>query len=173
VNISGPELFDNFEINNSTGFSRLVNLEASTANTWLSSYVLPLIYPGTYPYEGLTIQTRIPGDVNVLGAPPVRAISISQQPANVKLDMNDPYTVTPLNGTGAAVYNLPLISYRDFIELRGKAAASGNTKNPWFVKLIESAYTGILSGNYDFKMKYTLPGTNRVTSEKLVTIVID
>jgi hypothetical protein len=172
VNITGAELFDHFEINRSTNFDRLIELEATTDNKWMTNYVKPLVYPEGYPSYGLTIENREPKDVNVLGAPPVRAVDIRQSPSDVKLDLTNPVGVS-LSGYGSIIYNLPLTSYRDYIELRTKAAAVvAYSRNAWMVKLVEDPFTGVINGDYNFKIRYKLPGTGKVTFERVMTIPI-
>jgi hypothetical protein len=173
MNISGPEMFDNFEINRSVTFDRLIDLEATTEGRWITNYVMPLVYPVPYPAYGLTIDNRDPKDVNILGAPPVRAIAINQEPSNAKIDLTNPSLTIPLNGYGTIIYNLPLISYRDYMELRNKAASLVSyQQNPWMMKIVTEPFIGILQGDYNFKMRYRLPGTNRITFEKPLSIVI-
>jgi hypothetical protein len=102
----------------------------------------------------------------------VRAVDIRQEPSDVKLDLNNPVGVS-LSGYGSIIYNLPLTSYRDYIELRTKAAAVvAYSKNPWMIKLVEEPFTGVIDGDYNFKVRYKLPGTNKVTSERVMTIPI-
>lgn len=173
MNISGPEMFDNFEINRSVTFDRLIDLEATTEGRWITNYVMPLVYPVPYPAYGLTIDNRDPKDVNILGAPPVRAIAINQEPSNAKIDLTNPSLTIPLNGYGTIIYNLPLISYQDCMELRNKAASLVSyQQNPWMMKIVTEPFIGILQGDYNFKMRYRLPGTNRITFEKPLSIVI-
>lgn len=173
MNISGPELFDAFEINRSATFDRLIDLEATVDNQWLTDYVMPLVYPAPYPSHGLTIDNREAKDVNILGVPPVRAVDVNQSVAAAKIDVANPSVVIPLSGYGTIIYNLPMISYRDYLELRSKAAAMLTYKqDPWMVKLVEEPFTGIITGDYHFKIRYKMPGTNKVTSEKVMTISI-
>lgn len=173
ANLSGEELFDNFEINRSTTFDRLISLEASTEGKWISNYVIPLIYPTAYPSYGLTIENRTPSDVSIYGAPPLKAISINQENTGVQVDLTNPSAAVPINGNGSILYNLPLISYRDYMELRTKAASlPTGQQNAWMKKIITEPFIGILSGDYNLRMRYQLPGTNRVTSEKPLTILI-
>jgi hypothetical protein len=173
MNINGPELFDNFEINRSATFDRLIDIEATTEGRWITNYVMPLVYPTPYPSYGLTIDNRNPKDVSILGTPPARAISIMQDPSNAIIDITNPTLTVPINGYGTIMYNLPLISYQDYTELRNKAASLVSyQQNAWMVKIVTEPFIGIVNGDYNMTMRYRLPGTTKVTSEKPLTIKI-
>lgn len=171
VNTRSQEPFDYFEINGGTDFNPLVGFETSTDNAWFKTYCGPLVYPSSYPVEGLILDWRRP--VELWGVPPVRAGFIVQDAAAIKLDMNNPAIVPQAIADGVFTSNFIPTSYRDFVDLRNKAAVRLLTEdNAWMTKMVTSYFTGVISGDYPLKVQYKLPGTNTITSERLINIHI-
>lgn len=174
VNVTGNELFDEFEVNRQENFGPLVQFEAVLSNNyWYENTVKSLIYP-SYPAYGLTIDWR---DPEIYGVPPVRAVYITQsnEPRKLSEDEIRANTFSATNGYGSFVYNLPYVSYWDYENLRQKAAERqvNGTANSWMQRLLTTHYPGIISGNYKMLLQYKLPGINRVTSSKMINIYVD
>lgn len=174
VNVSSTEMFDEFEVNRQENFGPLVEFEAVlTDNAWYQKSVKQLIYP-SYPAYGLTIDWRTP---EIYGVPPAKAVFIAQDsdPLQLTEDQVRTNTFTNTSGYGSFVYNLPYTIYRDFLNLRQKAAAerAKGTANAWMQRLLEAQYPGIYSGDYKMILRYRMPGTNKVTSSKIINIYVD
>ncbi len=168
VNTRSPEPFDYFEVYGGADFNPLVGFETSIDNNWFRTYCGPLVYPAPYPTSGLTISWRRPAD---FGVPPIRAGFIVQDNVVGKIDSNNPAMVPQQQADGVFTSNFIPTSYWDFVELRNKAAQRLLTvRDPWMEKMVTSYFTGVISGDYPLKVQYKLPGTNTVTSNRLVNV---
>ena len=173
--VEGQEMFDTYEINSQENSRALVTFEANLDIPWYKNEIRPLAYPVDYPPYGLEYEWRKP---ELYGTPPTRALEIRQQEEDLYLDedmvvANVPVT-TPQGAT--VIYNLPLASYRDYADLRQKAAimASKGEANSWMLRIMDTPYPGINSGTtYKVIIQYTLPGTNQVTSTGDINFTIN
>lgn len=152
------EIFDQTDLigNQYTTDKPLIYSEAILDDDYYNKNIKPLIY-NEYPYSGITIQNR---NVNELGVPPIHAFSIYDGYPN---GSNGAATVMPI------VYQLPFYYYKDYYELRNKAANmfdKGINMAP-LLPLIRSQFPVIKEGNYKTKLKYIMPG-NKQGSEKLI-----
>ena len=173
--LQANETFDGFEVNARENVPPLIEFEASLDNAWFKREVKPLAYPVDYPPYGLTVDWR---DVQPFGMPPSKALYIRQSEGNLVLTPEQAEAnvnmATPAYAT--LVYDLPLIMYRDYADLRQKAAAKaiyGGT-NSWMDKIIVTPFPGIHSGTtYKVKMRYVLPGINKITTEREINFQIN
>ena len=166
------EGFDRFEfVDSDYSKNPLLQFEADlTNNAWYENSVFPLIYQD-YPINGAIRLTRRPPDY--LNVPPVRSIYLRQIPNDVWLSpeaaMNGSFS-WPTN-RAAVIYNLPLEIYRDYLDLQASCANLSISKSSSRTdKLLITPYPALPQGTYKVKIKYQLPGINKVTSEKIVTI---
>ncbi|NIG56004.1 hypothetical protein [Chitinophaga sp. Cy-1792] len=168
------ELFDNNEVD-ADGNSHVLQMEALLDdNVWYKENIYPMIYNG-YPLQPsgtgatpLTITWRRP---ETLGIPPVRAVYIRQVSTGLNLT---PGGQTQYTGVSGFVYNLPYVIDRDYSELRNRMA------NDIYGRLWEypagkdvlllTPYAQLRKGDYKIQIKYVLPGTNVITSTRIITI---
>jgi hypothetical protein len=172
--VSGSEYFDLVElrgVQRSSG-KPLVQLEAVLAdNQYYNQQVYPLVYEG-YPIDGnIKILSR---DVAHLGFPPVRAMYIDQEPFDFTLSANDVSNGTATMSVSRAfyVYNLPYYFNQDFTDIQAQVVnryIDHAEPRPRIKEIIFGSLPAIESGYYKYKLKYVLPGTNRVTSEVDIT----
>jgi len=173
VNIKGLEIFDKFELQNSDNFQKLIAFEAGTDNNWLENRIIPSFYP-KYPIANnmyLDWAGRTPTDI--LGVPPLKAIFI-KQPVNDKV-LNDSDISSGVGNTNLSfteiAYDLVPYSYKDYVNLCSKGAANAlRYSDPNIIRLMSTQFPNIRKGLYKFKIKYMLPGINRVTSEKEMSV---
>jgi hypothetical protein len=172
LNMAGEEGFDKFELLGTANSEKLINLEAALNNNWYSKRVYPLIYK-EYPLNGsLSISWR---GAEQLGLPPVRAVDILQSPDNRELNENDVAgkfmnKIAPYSNI---IYRLPFYTYKDFVDLQLKAIylmVSNSNVSQYVKDIVYQPYPGIISGDYEVELKYTLPGINKVTSNYKLTI---
>ncbi|RPD42464.1 hypothetical protein [Chitinophaga barathri] len=167
--LNAPELFDEQELD-ANGNSKLLQFEAVlTDNSWYQQYIYPYVYEGYPAAYFLTIQWR---NTSTLGAPPAKGIFIRQVPNGLQLQPNGNNTYS---GTTGFVYNLPHYIERDYLDMQS-AVVNGYVNgflpslSPNQSHLVTTPFTPISRGAYRFRVKYVLPGTNQVTSEKEITI---
>lgn len=170
-NLTTSEYFDKYEIQGTKNSKPLIQYEAILDNKWYTNEIYPLIYQ-EYPLAGkISVDWR---QTDSLGLPPVRAIYLRQTPDNKLLEENEVTngTFSPVSDYAAFIYNLSLITYKDYEDLRRKAAIE-YTKggNASLGKLLSSYYPILGSGKYKMKVKYVLPGTENATSEKEIVII--
>ncbi len=160
------ELFDEAEIsgNRFSDNTPLLQFEATaTGNRYLDEDVQPVIY-NNYPIAtNLTINNR---NTDVLGLLPVKAMTIDQ----------DVFVTTLSDGAVAGSvylkYSLPFYMFYDWVELQSKIVSNYEIKagmDPKMEKIVSTLFPVIRQGAYQFKVFYTLPGTNVKTSEYTFT----
>ena len=162
-NVSGNEMFDDFEINGSQGTRPLLQITASLNTPWYQNLIKPLVYDG-YPVQGITINWRNAGP---LGIPPAKAVFVAQLEADKRLTETEIFngSTEAFNTAGSFNYELPYIMYQDFLNLKQKAAiAVRNNKDPWIINILNTQYPSIIPGDYNVTIDYTLPGTGEVSS---------
>ncbi len=169
VRFSGNELFDHFETGPSDGFAGLIQAEARGEERWYQNKVKPLVYDD-YPIAGtLSLKKRTP---EVLGVPPFKA---------VHFDFQNDYVVPQEDASAAAaitysrapvlVYDLPEEMSMDYLDILVQAANSSlSTDNPRVNYLLTTPFPVLMFDYYKVKLRYVLPGTQKVTSEKEITI---
>lgn len=167
--ITNTELFDAQEVD-AQGNSQVLQFEALLDdNSWYQQHIYPYVYKG-YPVSPyIQIDWRNTG---TMGAPPVKAIYIRQQPKGLVLETNSPGQFA---GRSTFVYNLPYYMAWDFMNVQNKVVNS--ILPPLQLSLtdeqkaiITRPFTPITTGTYKFNIKYVLPGSNVVTSVKTITI---
>ena len=174
--LQGPETFDTYEINGTAHTMPLVNFEASLETRWFEKQIQPLVYPTAYPPYGLRINWR--DNLEALGVPPAKAVYIRQANSNTLLEASQAKAnikaATPQNAT--LVYGLPLAVYRDYAGFRQQAAARATygQANGWMNRIITTPMPSIKPGTtYKVKMRYTLPGIQKTTTEKEIVFTIN
>lgn len=168
--ISGSEYFDEPEL---TGIMRTQNkplfqLEANLQqNEYYNKEVYPLVYAG-YPLDGnIKINWR---DVNVLGVAPSKAMYIYQEPANLLLNTADIAAGSTIVNASRAAYtfDLPFYMEKDFREIQAQVVdkyINYSTVSDRVRSIMFGAYPPVQSGKFSYKLRYVLPGLNKVTTE--------
>lgn len=161
--ITTSEGFDEVELKD-TGDRRqaFVRLEADGGNKWFKDYISRFLYDA-YPIDDdVKIEWR---DVRILGLKPLKAVSLRNESGAIFLTDNEITRGFSRNsGTGVILgYYVPFYAFRDFIELRNKAASrfidNWNDAGAGAKDLLRySSFTDILEGNYKVLVKYFLPG---------------
>ncbi len=173
-NLSGSEMFDKFEVEGSQHkFRPLIKYEADLENDWYSEDIGPLLYSSRKFTENVEWRKLWP-----LGAPPKYAVYTKQEVNNAFLGDSDYNSGSKsLSVKNASIiYNLPFVAFKDYSDLRNKAAEYLITEEAEadnyeeMQKLVNSPFPSIKKGKYRVTIKYTLPGTNKVTSEKELMI---
>jgi len=167
------ETFDNFELNGFANHHKpLIQLSASPESSWMANTMAPLLY-NAYPIDpAITITHR---SVDSLGVKPLRAVRLYNGQGNYILEDANISSGTAMAKSGEVrtLYYLSYIAFRDFKELRDKAAlllSRGNT-SPGVTHLLRAVgYTDLTAGTYLVYFNYTLPGTGQVTSQKQIAI---
>ena len=162
-NVNGDEMFDDFEINGSQRTQPLLQITADLNNPWYQNLIKPLVYEG-YPVQGITIDWR---GAQPLGIPPVKAVFLSQLKADKRLSEIEVFNgfTEGFNTSASFKYELPYIMYKDFLNMKQKAArAVRNNQDQWIINILSTLYSSIIPGDYKVKVAYTLPGTGEVSS---------
>jgi len=169
------EVFDNAELNGSNGQEPLIQFEAILSdNRYYNEFMKPLIYDG-YPIQNqFKIKWRDP--VNKMGVPPVRAIYIRQHPhTNLRLSetnlTSQNYSFYGL--TAAFIYNLSHYYHRDLIDMRNQVAnyyADSGWVSERLEYMLTTPFPRIIGGQYRVRVKYVMPGRDKVVSQKIITI---
>ncbi|KOY84369.1 hypothetical protein AD998_21410 [bacterium 336/3] len=168
----GQEFFDKVELASTQAgrVSPLIEAEADPNALWMSQWIRPLNYEG-YPQENITInQWREP---LALGVPPLKDIYLKVDGGFRELTPSDISvgTVAPSIGYSSISYMLALSTYKDYFELRSKAASHTNSQNnAWMQYILSHNWVSIQPGTYPLRLRYRLPGKGRVTSEWTTTI---
>ncbi|WP_291911035.1 hypothetical protein [Chitinophaga sp. CB10] len=172
--LSNNELFDGYELDQGGG-SKLLRYEALLdGNPWYNEDIYPWVYDG-YPFAAaagnaapVTIEWRT---AEALGVPPVRAVSLRQYNQGMLLNGD---AQTKYTGISTFVYNLPHYMERDNYQLISKIVnniyARGADYPAKVKSMILQPFKAIRKGSYRFKVSYVLPGTNVVTSTRIITI---
>lgn len=167
---STSEQFDDYEMNDEQAF-HLVKVEADlTDNSWFNSHINPLLYKD-YPFDPKVIITWRQPDK--LGVPPIRAMHLR----NENLAKGISYTPgqTAVSGRVAFIYNLPSYIAEDYYETQSKlvnayASATSFELSERMRSLITTPFTPVKKGLYKFNISYVLPGINKVTTTKQLSI---
>lgn len=175
ASFEGTETFDTYEINAQENAKALVAFEANLNIPWYNDKIKPLAYPVDYPPYNLTYGWRTP---ELYGAPPVQALSIRQMEEDMYLTEEGGLNNIAVASQGytTVIYDLPTVMYRDYADLRQKAAiqASRGQANSWMLMIMDKSFPGINSGTtYRVKMQYRLPGIDHVTSEGEISFQIN
>ncbi|UII26435.1 hypothetical protein LVD15_24585 [Fulvivirga maritima] len=172
------ELFDNAELNGTKGTQPMIQIEAILGNNrYYNEYIYPLVYK-EYPLEGRFRVLWRDSLERTIGVPPVKAVFVKQAPqTNLKLSEMDISSGAYINPSlsAAFIYNLSHYYSNDFHDLQNQAANFYADKGTGAVSshvmsLLQAPFPVILSGPYQIKVKYVLPGKNEVVSEKVITI---
>lgn len=171
------ETFDLFEVEGKdTESLPLVQLEASTDNTWFKEVMNPLLYEQYPAATNVTIDWR---KTSLLGIAPLKGVRLHY------VDGNKPYQLTQnqaSSGTAPAYggrmivgYYLSYYTFFDYSELINKAAANyletDAKLSEGVTRLLKvNGYTDLKKGSYPVNVKYVLPGTGKVTSSQVITI---
>lgn len=161
---NSSEPFDEIELigNAKTLNIPLVTTEAILDDNYYINEIFPLIYKG-YPLESDLTLNR---NTNVLGVPPTKGVEtlvwyqdyITNNSRSFMLRDYLPYR-----------YNLPFYYKTDFVDLRYKVVNKYlNTANQVmktkYDYIINGQFPYLKKGNYNIKLKYTLPGGQLGTS---------
>jgi hypothetical protein len=167
VLISGPELFDQYETKALMGVDNHIVFEATLDNNaWYQNKIKPIVYDG-YPILGtIVVKNRT---AETLGLPPAKAIWLNR---TSDLNINQSSPEIPAAETSIILeYNLPVEMVKDFIDFRQQAAnMSITTSSDRINTLLVSPFTNIYAGSYVVKLKYNIPGLNKKTTEKAITL---
>ncbi len=165
---TADELFDRTELSGWRELPGLVQVEALPDNKWFSDHIDPVLY-ADYPLNG-TVRIGDWRAEQPAGVPPLKgAVSILQDEASRVLEEGDGTGALPsMGGKSYLSYDMEYYTYMDHVELRDKAyglwlANRGGTRVP-------GNYVNIMKGRYNIRMTYTLPGLNRVTTQRIFTI---
>ena len=159
------ESLDKAEIENG-----LVAVEAVLDNNdYYNNEIYPLIYDGIERGE-LSLTWR---DGTTYGVIPKKAMYIRQYPSDKEISFTDfvngnqPYIMD----IGAVIYNLTDVYERDYRDLRDQINnISSLERTEWMNNLMDSAFPTIQKGDYDYVMRYILPGKNVVTSQIAMSV---
>ncbi|NSL85536.1 hypothetical protein ECE50_001750 [Chitinophaga sp. Mgbs1] len=180
------EALDRFETagNIEGTVKKLVAAEALPDNPWFSNEVYPLLYQH-YPLEsGLTLDRS--GANKELQLPPLNGITVDNKDAWEGQYLNDNEIRA---GFAAKRTDRLLVQYKvsfyanaDFFDLRQKIAAKyetrlgngqGYTLSPGVQQIFYAkGVPALRAGNYRVRLKYTLPGINKVTTSKDFTLTL-
>jgi hypothetical protein len=150
---AGYEVFDEIELAGSaySGNKALISAESILDDYYYTQDIGPLIY-SWYPAPGLTITNR---DAGIYGAPPSKAFPVYE--GYINFLQSNKYDPT-LSKLFPYVYELQYYYYKDYHELRSKAANLILTNTGATLrKLVESQFPFIRKGYYKSRFKYTLP----------------
>lgn len=172
--LSGTEYFDLAEISGTprSNNTPLVQLEAVlTGNDYFQNTIYPLVYAG-YPLDGnIRITWRDPAK---LGVYPSKAMYIFQEPATLTLNqeniMNGSATATA--SQGMYMYDLPFYMEKDYRDIQAQVVnryIQQESVSERVHQIMFNAFPVMLPGTFRYKVRYTLPGINKVTSETEVT----
>ena len=163
LNLEGVEFFDRHETAGINGGDRGIQITAQTGNAWLDDFVNPVVYDN----KRKTIMWR---DREIYGVPPYLAVFLQnakndQVLTDAEISSNAP---TGINVRRAEMrYDLEPFVYRDFKELQSKAAGvPSNLRSTWQNKIATTNYSSIGTGVYKVTLRYVLPGTNTVTTQR-------
>ncbi len=164
---TGMELFDKFETGSFNGRKSLIQSESSLSDSWYTSNIKPLVYDD-YPISNLlTISHRLK---EPLGIPPSRAIHYYRQSSLMLTDVSTTKDI-PFPTASVLVYNLAIEMKRDYDNLLNQAARLSLTgSSPRIDYLIRTPFSSLSSGRYKLKLRYILPGIDKVTSEKEIEV---
>jgi hypothetical protein len=167
--IDNAELFDAQEVD-AQGNSQVLQFEAVLDdNNWYRQNIYPYVYEGYPVSPHIQIDWR---NISTLGAPPVKAIYIRQQPKALTLEAP---AATTFAGRSTFVYNLPYYMAWDYMNIQNKVVNSilpplQLSLTETQKKIISTPFKPITTGPYRFNVKYVLPGAKVVTSVKTITI---
>jgi hypothetical protein len=167
------ETFDDVELNGFVNHNKpLVQAKATFETTWMQNDLAPIMYT-PYPLDpGLTITHR---NTDSLGVAPLGAVELYNTQGDYLLDENNISSgvATTKSGPVRLFYYLSFVGFQDFDELRNKAARlSINGKPSTGIQKLLSVpgYTDLIPGTYPVNINYSLPGINRVTTQKQISI---
>ena len=158
------ETFDKYEIEGKeNSFNPLISVEAQRGTYWIDSHVNPQVYElyGSIPDIILNRNT------NILGVLPLKAMSVYNSGENGYL-FNGVQS-SAKQGDIVFKYDVGHYVYTDFCDLRNKAAAKylGNLNLPTQAyRLLAGSINDLSRGRYPFKINYSLPGLNIITSSR-------
>lgn len=168
ANLTGPELFDKFETDPSRDNSTIV-FEAIPDNEWYTTIVHPLLYEG-YPINGkISLSNR---NTSVMGVPPVKSVYFLNQ-TDIAIEQDKPDVLKPYPTWASLQYYFPVEIGNDYLNLRAIAAnlSVSESATPRVVTLLTTPWKNVLPDKqYKVKASYVLPGTRRVTSEKIIPL---
>lgn len=174
--VEGKEMFDQFELQVTDSLVQpLIQIEGVLrGNKWHDQNINPLIYEG-YPFSGLIqIEHRNP---QILGVPPSKAVFIAQSPDDKTLSTEEATRgqATPFVSQANLIYDLPREFEQDFRRFQDQVAgllARGYKVPNRISDMLSSRFPSIPYGKYDITLRHILPGINRVSAEKTITINI-
>lgn len=168
------ESFDEFELQGKEGMEPMVQVIASTENTWFKTIISPLLYD-LYPYDNdVEIVWRNPA---TLGVKPLKGVKLTNSISDFKLtDDNVTTGRAPVtNGTMLIGYYLSYYTYWDFNDLSNQVSKKyydSWTARPEGVRRLMNVvgYTDLMTGSYPVDVKYVLPGASQPSFATQVSI---
>jgi len=167
--VDQDEFFDKAELSGTqfTGNKPLITMEADLSNNaYYHNEVYPLVYEG-YPLDG---DIKVSRTVSDMGMPPVKAVSIYQDPADIEV------VDGALNKTSHQLlhyeYDLPSYMIADFNDIQQQVVARYLSKQKLsdrLERIISSNYPILSEGSYTVKIIYRLPGSDQPRFVKPLT----
>ena len=163
INLEGTEFFDRYETQGVDGQGPGIEMTALVGNSWLDDEVNPLIYDR----RNGAIRWR---DTKILGIPPYKAVYLRNQEDSKVLTDGEILSNTPLGintSFGEMHYDLCEVVHEDYSELRDRAAGiPPDQRSSWQDMIARSQFPGLKPGKYMVTLRYVLPGTGKVTSQR-------
>lgn len=172
MTMRSQEQFDKFEMGTGaeSASNGLIRFEADLSGIpWYQNDVYPVTYQN-YPILGKASVNR---SIEPLGLPPAKAVFMRQREEPPMLTQENAANIKTLLPTvSAIIYNLSLEMSRDFETIRNKCADMSltTTTNAQINKIVFTIFPPLRQGDYKVKIRYQLPGTNQITSERSSTI---
>jgi hypothetical protein len=170
--LTQDEPFDKAEIfgNEYTGNKPLITLQADLQdNDYYNNDIYPLIYEG-YPLDGNIKVTR---DVSVMGFPPVKAVSIHQEPSDVQV-VNGILNYSAYQSLHY-YYDLPLYMIADFSDIQKQVVSryiSQQRISDRMERIITGTFPILREGSYKVNLNYRLPGKDTPHYMRPMTFVL-
>lgn len=174
------ELFDRAEARGNDKFASLVVIKPLENNIWYEAFAGPVIYKGYPLHPNAVIQWR---DVSQSGtreggAPPEQPVIIQQQEfPQIRQNQVEDGAVPSIGGQADFMHDWDFYGYYDYYDIKNELINiyDGGSGTPTGVrKFLTGTYEYLYATEpLQFTVQYRLPGTNTVTSEKVLTIDIN
>ena len=167
------ETFDELELSGRKESSPLVQVEATSDTRWLQEHMSPVMYDNYPIANSVTLTWR---DPSVLGIQPLKGVRLANNVDSYTLTENEVAVNNSASKLGqiSIGYYLSYYVFRDLNELKNKAAKA--YLNDWnkapdaVRKLLIQPYVDLEPGIYPVNVSYVLPGINRQTFKKQISI---
>jgi hypothetical protein len=170
--VNGNEIFDDFELNGSSGTLPLVQFTADENGTWLRYHAYPIIYEG-YPLQGnIFIYWR---NTSELGIVPLKAIGFRYISGGLTTLTNDDFNagIAPaVNFSAQLIYKLNINAVYDWDDII-VGAFRAKEYTPRITGILENPCPAILfNTSYPVKATYRLPGIEKVTNNATINLKV-